>query len=290
MVSDDIAAVVFLYNFDKKNIENICSYSKDIGFVYAFDNSEHKNIEAIEELKRIPNLLYIDGNGNRGLSYPINYAADLSIKDGYKWLITFDQDSIADEHMIPNMIEFANNFDKINRVGIISPSINMSYHEFDYAVGKFSYNSLVIQSGAMHNLVMLKSIGGYDENLFIDQVDFDYCIRLRYNKYTIVKVNSAVLKQNVNDDDIKIIRQWGRRLYINKYSPIRYYHITRNILYCIKKHKKTNSIYCHSQKYFLQSLIMTIPYDNNKLKKMKAVLLGIFDFAFKRMGKCKWKI
>ena len=239
-MNNKIAALVILYNYDEQCIKNIESYIDNVEVVFAFDNSTKKNLELERKLKSMQKIHYIDGHGNRGLSYAINKVANITIKLGYKWLITFDQDSVAYQNMIEQMKEFIITYPDINKIGIISPTIKNSLLKFKEVQNKISFNDWVIQSGALHNLEAYKYIKGYDERLFIDQVDIEYCVRLGENGYKIAKINHAILIHNTLDDDVKLIEKKGRKLVANKYSTMRYYYFLRNNLYCAKKYKKVN--------------------------------------------------
>lgn len=286
-MENKIAALVILYNYDERCIQNIKSYIDSVDVVFAFDNSIKKDINNERKLKSMNNLCFINGHGNQGLSQAINIVAKIAIKRGYKWLITFDQDSFAHSDMIKQMKEFVNTSHEIEKIGIISPTITNALVKFEKVKNSISYNDWVFQSGAMHNLDAYKRVGGYDEKLFIDQVDYEFCVRLTHNKYKIVKLNHAVLVHNTLDDKTKLIYRNGRKLFINKYTPMRYYYITRNNLYCAKKYKSINKQYYAQLRTNLVLLIRTLPYEEKKILRLRAILYGCLDYKVGKMGKTK---
>ncbi|MDD3138438.1 MAG: hypothetical protein PHX08_05640 [Lachnospiraceae bacterium] len=283
-----VAALVILYNYDDNCIDNIKSYANQVDIVYAFDNTENKNSKLEKKLKVIDNLEYIDGQGNRGLSFPINAVAKECIRKGYEWLITFDQDSIATENMISIMDDFASNFHKIKKVGIISPLIKQDKIKFSEPAYEFSYVDWVIQSGALHNLEAYEAIGGYDDNIFIDQLDTEYSFRLMDYGYKIIRLNRAILIHNVMDSKVKMKYLHGKKLYKSKYSPARYYYIIRNNLYCLKKYKNKNKLFCAYLRNSNTLMIKTWLLEDKKFARARAMVLGIFDFITGNMGKTKY--
>lgn len=285
-----VAALVILYNPNNDNIEAINSYASEVGKLYVFDNSRITDNNIIERLMGLGNVEYITENKNLGLPVPINMVADKAKKEGYNWLITFDHDSRAASGMIKAMCEFTERFEKIHEIGIISPLISDGKLQFAKPASEFSYYDRVIQSGAMHNLDIMEKIGGYDEKLFIDQVDFEYCMRVLKNGYKIVRLNEAVLIHNVKDEKAKVEYIGGRKITKNKYSPIRYYYITRNNLYCGRKYKKFFPPYYAETKRNIEVLKETLPYEEDKKSRRKAILWGYLDFFFGKMGECKRKI
>ena len=288
-MKNSVAALVILYNYDAQCIENIKSYIEDVDIVYAYDNSTVKNAEMEKSLRALDKLCFIDGKGNNGLPKAINQVAKMAIKAGYKWLITFDQDSVADQDMIKRLKEFTETYPHIEEVGLIGPAVHNKARSFDKVQNPFTYCEWIIQSGALHNLEILKKVKGYDERLFIDQVDIEYCMRLKYYKYKVIKVNQAVLIHNTLDDNVKTFFRRGRRILLNKFSTMRYYYIMRNNLYCKKRYKKLDDQYVIQLKRNISTLFLNLLYDNKKWEHLKAIFYGIIDYKLNRMGKTERK-
>jgi rhamnosyltransferase len=286
-----IAALVILYNYDYNSIENIKSYAGQVDIVYAFDNTEplKKNKSYQNELIQIENLVYVDGMGNQGLSYAIIETTKICIDKGIHWLITFDQDSKAGNDMMDIMRQFINTYKDINKIGIISPTIREKELKYSKPAYEYSYMDWVIQSGALHNLNAYRAIDGYDDNIFIHQVDTDYCFQLRAKGYKIIRLNDAILNHNVSDDGVILKYIHGRKIYINKFSPMRYYYILRNNMYCLKKYRNSNRIFCADLKRNNRILYDTWLLDNQKLKKLRAMILAVLDYWFGYMGKSRHK-
>jgi len=282
---NEVAAVVFLYQYDELCIDNIRTYANQLDIVYAYDNSIERNYELEEELKKIQNLKYIGGNGNDGLSVAINVAAKLAIEEGCKWLVTFDQDSRATGDMILSMKAFADSYEDIERIGIISPLIKKSNIEYGAPAYDYSFIDCVIQSGSMINLKILESLGFNDENLFIDHVDIQYCFQLMNAGYRIIRYNHAVLIHNLGDDDVVLKWKNGKKYYINKFSPARYYYTFRNSLYCYKKYGKDNLLFGAYLKTYCRNMWNTWKLEDEKWKRGKAIFWGVYDYLFHNMGK-----
>ena len=124
----------------------------------------------------------------------------------------------------------------------------------------------------MHNLEILHKLDGYDENLFIDQVDFEYCIRLIKNQYKIVKLNKAILIHNIEDKESEVKYINGKRYLLNKYPPIRYYYIIRNNLYCGKKYRDVFRPYYAETRRNMEVIRKTVWYDKDKLIRIKTII------------------
>ena len=279
MLEDKVVALIIIYNNDGSVIENVHAINKTVDTIYIFDNTEeeNRNYKLIEELNKINKLIYLSEGTNRGLAYPINKVAEVAYKNRIKWLITFDQDSIAEKNMILNMREFIENYPNPSDIAIVGPLINDGKTNFGVPASPYSYCDKIIQSGALHNLDLFFQIGGYDNKLFIDQVDYEFCARAILHNYKIIRVHNAVLKHNVKDDMSRTEYIKGKKIIINKYTASRYYYIFRNNLYCYILYKRTNKYYSAECKLNMEKIVKTIRYDNQKITKIFALIKAFRD-------------
>lgn len=280
-----VAAVVVLYNPNKDIIKNIRSYAGELNKLYIHDNSIKRNSDIEHEICELPNAEYDFAGENQGLCIPFNHYYKKAIEEGMDWFITFDQDSVAGKDMISEMKKFANSELCNEKIGIISPTINDSNQETIQQDIYYTYADRVIQSGAMHRLGMMENVGDYDENLFIDEVDFEYCARCRSKGYSIIKLNQAVLIHDCQDTDIERKFVDGKMVYINKYSPLRYYYRYRNALYCYEKYHETDVIYGLECENALKKVELALRYDDDSEQKAEMIERAKYDFEHHIMGK-----
>lgn len=280
-----ICGVVVLYNPDVQVISNINSYASDLDEIYLYDNSINKNYIIEDLLKSIPNAVYIDKEDNLGLPVAFNEVAEIAKSKGNTWMITFDQDSIAENGMIEAMRKFADSNYCDEKIAIIAPTVNEVDEKKDMPDIYYSYFDKVIQSGAMHNLHIYSKIGGYDENLFIDEVDNEYCVRCIVNGYKIIKLNNALLMHNQQDDNVEKLFIEGTTVFINKFSADRYYYRYRNALYCYDKYKDSYPLYALDCKNSIRKMKLQLKYDNDKEIHEEAVRQAIEDYNNGKYGR-----
>lgn len=282
----NVAAVTILYHPDLAVYDNIITYADDVDMMYIYDNSKKPNEELIAKLQKLQNVCYIANSDNVGLSEPINTIAKKASSQGMDWLITFDQDSQAGDYMIERMVEFAESKMCDEKVGIIAPNITQEENiTFDCC---YTYFDKVYQSGAMHNLTVLKEVGGYDEALFIDPVDYEYCVRMRLRGYSVIKINNAFLKHNIQDEDVEYRFVNGKKMVINKYSSERYYYICRNNLYLSDKYKVSDPIFAHECEDSVAKIQKNVEVDIDGEKHKAAIAKAFEDYKKGTMGKVKW--
>ena len=51
-------------------------------------------------------------------------------------------------------------------------------------------------SGNLLSLKAFKSVGRFHDDFFIDYIDIEYCIRMNYNNYDVIRINDIVLEHD----------------------------------------------------------------------------------------------
>lgn len=285
--NNKICAVVVLYNPCTSVINNIDSYVHELDKVFIYDNSTKKNLEVIESLSKFSNISIIEKDDNFGLSVAFNETSMIAKEQGYTWMITLDQDSVAKSGMVKAMREYVDSNLCDDNVAIVAPVVNDIDDSKEVQRNYYTYCEKVIQSGAMHNLNIMHKIGSYDENIFIDEVDSEYCVRCIINGYKIIKLNNALLMHNQQDE--KVVKKFieGTIVYINKFSSDRYYYKYRNALYCYDKYKDMYPLYALDCQNSIRKIGLQLKYDENFKEHDEAVKQAISDYENGRWGKRK---
>lgn len=273
------AAGIVTYNPDiqrlKQNMEAIWQ-NTSIDYLFIIDNHSD-NITDIQQLVGdIPVITLVCLPKNKGIAFALNKICQMAMNMGYTWVVTLDQDSILGKKAIDTF----RNFISINGVGIICPRIedrNMGTQYTKMTQG-YEYIDKCITSGNLVNLNIWKNVGGYSEELFIDGVDFDFCLKLKEAGYQILRNNAACLIQEIGHGRKGYFL--GHALSILNHSPIRLYYITRNYLYIGKKHSQMT----HWMLEVMKRIFIVLKYEENRREKMKYALLGLQDFLRHRMG------
>jgi len=280
-----IAGVVILYHPDEKVLDRIKSYVQYLGKLYVVDNTEVPN-ELIKASRLKNSVIYLHDGENNGIAVRLNEVANLAIQEGFKWLLTMDQDSCFDNNLFLNYYDCCLNFPYINQTAMFG----VQYH--DKGLLNTSCNPYpaihLITSGSILNLALFLKIGPFDEALFIDKVDHEYCLRAQLLGYRIIRMENIFLNHNLG----KIT--YGRSLKNFKitprviHSPIRMYYIVRNYLYLKSKFKG------HYQESFAEMneevrvrLKNNLLYGENKLLLLKYIIKAYKDYKTKRFGKMK---
>jgi rhamnosyltransferase len=270
-----VAAVIVLYNPGEDVLENILSYIGQVDLLLAIDNSEEPSRELSEKIKNLPKAEYSALRHNAGIGSALNIAAYQCLEKGYDFLLTMDQDSKAPPDLVANMLDCLQNHD-VRQVGIISP-----FHLLRTAATPPNTNCQQIltamTSGNLLNLEVFEAIGPFMEELFIDYIDHEYCLRLNKHGYLVLQANSAVLKHSLGN--IQIYNLWNFRFTSTHHSAFRRYFMTRNRFFVMNAYKREFPQYYRSQLFgFYYELLAIIFFEKEKLKKLANVIKGYRDF------------
>ena len=268
------SAVVVLYNPDFKVFDNIVTYINNINTLYIVDNSIIKH-NIIEKLLPFKNIKIIHSGNNIGIAEALNRALYQSNRDNYKQLITLDQDTSFNAGDLDKFIE---NFYKYNtpNIALISPLHNKKFINIDNPIVEKNYT---MTSANIINVQVALANGGYDEKLFIDEVDHEFCFRVRLNGYKIleyreVAVNHSLGVRAKNNSKVKI------------YPSVRIYYMVRNYLYLKNKYYKDEKIFFKQRdKYLVKFFIYQLLYSSHKIQDIKMIFKGILDYKNKKFGK-----
>lgn len=230
-----IAAVVITYHPPADLLDNISSYASWVHQVYVYDNSEPA--ADLRFLSSVKNVQVIRNGENKGIAANLNQAAHKAISEGYQWLLTMDQDSRFETAMLTAYLQCVQDHAQKESVALFGP--NYEQQKKSIACTPVVVTNL-ITSGALLNLKHFNRIGAFDENLFIDSVDFDYSIRARLQGLQLIRFDNIFLQHNlgtpVHRSSIKsaFLKKKTKRVH----NPVRCYYMYRNMLYLSKKLKQ----------------------------------------------------
>lgn len=269
-----IAGVVIWYNPKEEFVKNIDSYIDFLGILYVYDNSDKSNFNLLKSNKNLHKIKYISKGKNEGVAYPLNEISQKCYSLEYEWLLTMDQDSYFQKDTIFNFFRNIN----IRNVGVLAPTY--IYQPTKNLKQKIENKNvdIVITSGNLINLLIYNEVGGFDNSLFIDEVDHDYCLKLKSKN-----------KQIIQQSDVFLIHELGEKkqkykVNYTEHNEIRKYYIWRNKLYMAKKYKHLKKEY---YLYLLKDLVKILCFEKDTVIKLKNIIRGLMDFSKNRMGKRK---
>jgi rhamnosyltransferase len=281
---NSIAAVVVLYNPGPDVTENILSWSTQVAKIFAIDNSEQSNATLVKMLSGLENLDYLWLGENLGVATALNFGAERALSEGHHWLLTMDQDSEATHGMVDTMMGCLQDRRNPESVGIIAPFASDKQHVVPPDKVECSEEMTVITSGNLLNLKAYLNVGPFWDQLFIDQVDIEYCLRLNAAGFKVVRCNAAILQHNLGDISTHLHR--GKTCYTTNHNSLRRYYISRNRMYVMAKYRHQFPEFCTEMRSIYRGEIESVLFfEKSKLNKLRMMLKGYLDYRRGITGK-----
>lgn len=260
--SEDISAVII--SFDGENIKNVIdAVFPQVEHVIIVDNgSKGEFLKVIHNYDKKKSFTIIYNNENKGQAVALNQGWIKAKELGYKLVLTMDQDSLLARDCVKYLIEGINE-------GFDSVGPNYSIKEIS---GMYKCVRFLITSGNLLTVSALEQVGGFDDNLFIDSVDFDISLRLRMAGYSLAIVNKAKMEHYIGDRNID---DKGKEIF--EHSIIRHYYIARNHYYILNKYFLFDPIFCVKKHVFYIKSLLEVKRESESKRKYEARIHGKKD-------------
>ncbi len=276
-MTPSIFAGIVSYNPEIDRLkEDIDAIYLQVDHVYVADNCSD-NISAVDELcNSYGNVEIIHLDKNYGLAKALNTIFERSEASGAEWVLTLDQDSVANSDLIdiykPYISDKKYNslctFWRIRALG--GKSTGRSDGTID---GNIVKTDKCITSGNLVRVSAWRKIGGYKEEFFTDMVDYELCYKLRANNMDIYRINKVGFLHDLGAATER--RFLTRKVYVFNHSAFRKYYVAKNTVYLLRFYPKAKS---DGNLYSLIKLIIyTVLYETGKAEKLKSLFKGIYD-------------
>ena len=268
-----VLAGIVLFNPDIERLtSSIQAIIGQVDQIVLFDNSTDK--KDLSSLLRENKIVYLSQNKNLGIGGALNQMFHYAQTNEFDWVLTLDQDSICQPGLIEHYLQYTN----LENVGALTCNIvDRNFEETKITPMKdLKYRKVdtCITSGSFNSVEAYTKSDGFDESLFIDCVDFDYCYNLRKHGYNVYQINFDGLLHELGRGKNRYF--FNRKITILNEPVFRHYYIARNHFYLQKKYPdyldKKQEI-----KDEIHQWIKIILYEENKLPKLKERIRGIKD-------------
>jgi len=273
-----ICCVIITHNPDDILSELVNVIHNQVDKIIIVDNnSEDNSLELIIGKTNISKLQLIRNNQNFGIAKALNQGVLLANELKYKWVITFDQDTLPFEDIIDTISDVYSRYQDKNRIGAIGVNFSnensgSNYRKKDNNV--FREKDYLITSGCLISIDAFNEIGGFREDFFIDNVDLEYSLRLKTNNKISLMAKKPGMSHIAGSPRIK--RLLGFRVISSNHNVLRRYYMARNHVVLSKKYLFRYPYFIVKLNYFfLLSIFKLLVVDDNKKAKIFATLKGL---------------
>lgn len=227
-------ALVTLYFPDENVKNNIIQFSHLVEKVVLLDNTpDSDNSILFSEIEKTEYIAYKE---NLGLSLAFNHYLKTLTENCY--IIFFDQDSFCQGNLIAQLKnDYQICYNKLGKKGIIGPAyfeknankLMIPKQKNLVENGVYEVKS-IITSGMFTELDVIKSSGFWNDEIFLDMADWDFCWRVLKSGFFCCLTTNAVLTHTLGKS---VHRFAGIKL--KEGASFRVYYQTRDCLYLLRK-------------------------------------------------------
>ncbi|MBT8847469.1 hypothetical protein BTH55_03925 [Lactobacillus delbrueckii subsp. bulgaricus] len=250
--------------------KNLSALRELVDRVIVVDNGSVNLTDIKKIIGGIGSISLIENQRNLGIARALNEIMETAIEYEYSWVLTMDQDSVVPTNLVSEYVKYLD-----SSVGMLCPIIfdrNKNQLPTTY-LGTHEVKEC-ITSGSLVNVSAWQKVNGFDEKLFIDGVDFDFCERIKKTNYRILEVGTVVLSHAIGNITMRKFFFWD--VAVKNHSAFRKYYIARNTIYLAKK----NGNVARQIKSYLQvakQVSIVIMYEQDKKQKLIAICRGMIE-------------
>lgn len=232
--------------------------------------------------------------GNQGIATALNVGIDVAIAEGFSHVLLSDQDSLPAASMVSGLLEAERNARsrglKVGAVGPVYVDV-LTGIEYPFQVherGSLFYTSRftseaepdvetlsLITSGCLIGTESLRVVGGMLEELFIDHVDVEWCLRAISKGFVNIGTRRAMLQHHMGDSCLRVWFFGWRN--INGYGPVRLYYRFRNFVHILRLPYIRLSWKVRSSWYWAGNLYGHVFFGEKRVASLRAIFFGIKD-------------
>ncbi|MEQ8856288.1 glycosyltransferase family 2 protein [Gimesia sp.] len=294
---DFVAAIIVTFNPDKETLHKLIdAISVQVDYVCVVDNNSPQEIKQfiLGILKDNGGLVSLEEN--YGIASAINHGVFRAREKNASHVVLFDQDSLPEPDMVDTLLTVMNEKTRLGcHVAAVGPRYSdikghhaapfvklqgIRLRRIDCAENEIVTVDHLISSGSLISMKALEEIGLMEEDLFIDYVDTEWCLRAIHKGYQIYGVGSARMKHDLGDEYANL---FGRTFPVH--HPLRHYYTVRNGIWLIQQSWVSFSWKVMDfRRLFLIYLVFSF-FVGKRLLNMKMLSLGVWHALIGKMGK-----
>ena len=232
-------AVIVSFNPDVSRMRSNINILLNQGFrTIVVDNGSDQPPEQLADIAELVLL-----GKNKGIATALNIGMSKAKEHGGEWVLSLDQDSEPADNILE---EYKKHLDLPNS-GALCPQIVRRGVEKKEQAETIELIKRCPTAGFFLKVNVWEIAGKYDDWMFIDYVDYDICTRIITAGFSIYRINSTFVIQELGKLYVNpFFYNLGKKLKCQKminfahtynHSALRNYYFVRNSKYYIHKHK-----------------------------------------------------
>lgn len=287
MEGQSVCAVIVTYHPDAKMLENIPKVLEQVqGLVVVDNGSTDEAIGWLREAAHRLKFQLLENGQNLGIAEALNRGVRWAQEKGFTWVLLFDQDSRITTDYVKRMFASWSAHPDRDRVFSMHPQY------IDHESGKAAPARraedggpiVSMTSGALMPTISFDKLGYFDSTFFIDEVDTEYCYRIRAAGYLVADSKEANLLHAAGHPVRSSFLGFG--FFPNHHSALRRYYMTRNRIVVYRRYLFTFPRWILGSMYeSAKETLKCFLGEKDRVRKFRNLSWGVWDALWLRMGK-----
>jgi rhamnosyltransferase len=288
---DRVSAVVVTFFPDAGFPERLAKIAAQVSRVIVVDNGTAG--ESLEHLERALrdrlDIVCVRNHENLGVAAALNQGIRRALTDekGCSWIVTFDQDSLPIGDMVETMLTVWKSHPHPERLMVGGPRTTfVDSTSLPDLTGSSPWCEVthVITSGSLIPRRAFELAGYFNEGLFIDYVDIEFCLRLKTLGYEVIGVQTAEILHHMGQLEERLV--WGKKVHPTHHPPLRRYYQFRNAMLLHRQYRRSQPSWCRrNRRILMKILVLILLYERRRLQSLHQILRGIVHGLTGRSGR-----
>ncbi|EPI50191.1 glycosyltransferase [Gardnerella sp. DNF00257] len=257
-------------------LEALCNQVERVIIV---DNAS-KNVKSLQEVvSKYANVTLVKNSQNIGFAKALTQVFEWAKSQGFNWVLTLNDDSVVPSNMISEYKKILENQGSlVNQKNAKNAKIaivcSLLKNRLDGTIlHSKCHEDECITSGSLTSVEAWAKIGGFDEWLEIDGVDFDFSRRLVRAGWKIVECQNVIMEHQIGK--ARSINLIIKHPIVWNHNANRKYYIARNMQ--VVDYKMGTYSYAKSLRAVVRDMIFVALWEKNKFAKIHAMIRGFKD-------------
>ena len=287
MNRDPVCAVIVTYHPRAEMVTNLSTTHAQVqGMVVVDNGSSPEELAPLQQAASHVGFELIENGENLGIAEGLNRGIASAKAQGFSWVVLFDQDSRVTEGYLDAMFETWKVHPHRARIASLHPQYVEPGTHIGPIIKRASDGGPIVSitSGALMPTWIFDRIGYFVTEYFIDEVDTEYCLRIRAAGYILADSQNAVLIHSVGEP--RYASLFGFRFRPTHHSAVRRYYMSRNRIAVFRKYITIFPGWVFWAMYVAaKDTAKALIGEEDRARKFRNFLLGTWDGLTGRMGK-----
>jgi rhamnosyltransferase len=287
-MNPQVCAAIVTYHPDP-DFERSCHLLRSqVEYLVVVDNhSDGAEVEQLRALSEKWDFVLIENPDNYGVGAALNQAIEWArSQTECEFILFLDQDSLVSENFVAEMMAEYGRHSTNERIFLVMPDIvhrrtGARYRHYSYR-GKY----LVSQtSGSLLPLRVFAEEGLYRQDLFVDYVDYEFCLRVVSRGWSIAYCPAAILYHDPGK--ASQVSFFGlRKITASNYTPLRKYYLMRNGIWTIREYCGLYPAWAAAHAWqMMKGVVRVLLFEQHRARTVVMWCRAIRDVLRSRFGK-----